>query len=190
MNADTVGVSPINPRTNKPMHPNSLKNLKPPWQPGTNGYNAGRLSLTERLRHWLDKPLVKPAPDAKAVDWVVYSTIKGAIDREPSPFNQLWDRVDGKVVEQRRNLIKIEFEVIEEQPRRIAPADVVDAVETRYIAEVAGAVEEPRDAAERVSSPAEEKTGDNVSTATGTGVTPDEYGDYLKRELGKYEGKS
>lgn len=77
------------------LHPNSLKNLKP----GDNGlnHNLDGYSLKSALKHSLNEPLKKPDKDAPARDLVVYSTIEGAILREPTPFKEVWDRVEGKV---------------------------------------------------------------------------------------------
>ena len=78
------------------MHPNSLANLKPPWKPGENGH--GRVyPLKERLYHALDKPLIEPKPDACAGERIVYSTLKGAIELVPTPFREVWDRVEGRL---------------------------------------------------------------------------------------------
>jgi len=78
-------------------HPNSLKNLKP-YPKGTNGHTGG-YSLKERLIHSLDKPLKPPEKDAPIGERIVYSTLEGALLREPTPFREVWDRVDGKVKE-------------------------------------------------------------------------------------------
>ena len=73
------------------MSPNSLKNLKPPYPPGVSG-NEGSgngYSLKAELKHALrDKEKRKELID---------STIAGAILREPTPFKEVWDRVEGKV---------------------------------------------------------------------------------------------
>lgn len=91
MTTELVAASPINKRTKRPMHPNSLKNLKPPFPPGTNGYNQGRMSLTERLRHQLAKE------QGKQAEALVQAAIEGALKREPTPFKEVWDRVDGRL---------------------------------------------------------------------------------------------
>ena len=70
------------------LHPNSQKNLKPfeighPLIGNTDGF-----SLRAELKH----ALVKEKRMA-----IVNSTIEGAILREPTPFKELWDRVDGKL---------------------------------------------------------------------------------------------
>lgn len=87
----------VSPKPKRKMHPNSLKNLKPPFPPGTNGYNPGRLSLTERLRHLLAKADEGLAENATLADKLVQSTIEGALKREAAPFKEVWERVDGKV---------------------------------------------------------------------------------------------
>ena len=73
------------------MHPNSLKALIPTqYPPGTNGNNGGNgYSLKAELKHALNKE--------KRLE-LVNSTIEGAILREPTPFKEVWDRVDGKVL--------------------------------------------------------------------------------------------
>jgi len=77
------------------INPNSLANLIP-YKKGENGH--GRVyPLKERLRHALDHPLTKPKDDAPAGEHIVYATLKGAIDLVPSPFHEVWDRVEGKV---------------------------------------------------------------------------------------------
>ena len=87
----------INSRTGKPKSPNSLANLKPPYKPGENGH--GRVyPLKERLRHALDKPLVKPKADAPQGDQIVYATLKGAAELVPVAFRETWDRVEGPVL--------------------------------------------------------------------------------------------
>lgn len=82
-------------------HPNSLKNLKP-FPPGTNGYtihqNKG-MSLTARLRHLLDEEEADLASKVTRAQRLAYSTIEGAILREPVPFREVWDRVEGKVAD-------------------------------------------------------------------------------------------
>ena len=79
-------------------NPVSLANLKPPYKPGENGH--GRVyPLKERLRHALDHPLKEPNPDAPAGERIVYATLKGAINCEPTfaHLREVWDRVEGKV---------------------------------------------------------------------------------------------
>lgn len=85
-------------RPKKQIHPNSLANLKP-YKPGTNGH--GRVyPLKERLAHALDHPLRVPDLDAPAGEQIVYSTLQGAMLREPAPFHEVWDRVEGKISDQ------------------------------------------------------------------------------------------
>jgi len=80
------------------MHPNSLANLKPPYKPGENGHQGG-YSLKARLLHQLDKPLVKPKPDAPVGEHIVYATLRGALACEPTVkhLQEVWNRVEGKV---------------------------------------------------------------------------------------------
>jgi len=82
-------------------HPNSRANLKPPYKPGENGH--GRVyPLKERLRHALDHPLKKPKDDAPAGEHIVYATLKGALNCEPTfaHLREVWDRVEGKLQDQ------------------------------------------------------------------------------------------
>lgn len=73
-------------------HPNSLKNLKP-YPKGVSG-NEGSgkgYSLTAELKHALK--------DLKKRKEFINSTIEGAIKREVTPFKEVWDRIEGKVVD-------------------------------------------------------------------------------------------
>ena len=80
------------------MHLNSLKNLRPSWKVGQSG-NPHGYSLTSRLKDALAKPLKQPSKDAPARDLLIYSTLEGAIKREPTPFKEVWDRTEGKVAD-------------------------------------------------------------------------------------------
>ncbi len=81
------------------MHPNSLANLKPIlWKPGESGNPKGS-SLTQRLQDAMEKPLVEPGAGAAAGDRLVHATLQGAIDLQPTPFRETWDRTEGKVIE-------------------------------------------------------------------------------------------
>jgi len=77
------------------MHPNSLEALKPHQYPkGVSGNNGGNgYSLKSELKHALTKE--------KRLE-LINSTIEGAILREPAPFRELWDRIEGKVPEPSR----------------------------------------------------------------------------------------
>ncbi len=73
-------------------HPNSRKNLKPPYKPGENGNPKPGNSLTARLKNALvDHP--------QLAEEFIQSTIHGAIKREPTPFKEVWERLEGKVPE-------------------------------------------------------------------------------------------
>ena len=77
-----------------------MANLKP-YKPGENGH--GRVyPLKERLRHALDHPLKKPKDDAPAGEHIVYATLKGALNCEPTfaHLREVWDRVEGKLQDQ------------------------------------------------------------------------------------------
>lgn len=81
-------------------HPNSRKNLIP-YPPGVSG-NEGSgngYSLTAQLKHSLDRPRITPDKGAPARDHIVHAAIEGAIEREPTPFKEVWDRVEGKVID-------------------------------------------------------------------------------------------
>ena len=81
------------------MHPNSLANLRPAsWKPGESGNKQG-YSLKSRLDDAMGKPLIKPSENASAGEVLVYSTLEGAILREPTPLREVWDRTEGKVPE-------------------------------------------------------------------------------------------
>jgi len=75
------------------MNPNSLRNLKPPYPKGVSGNaNSGNgYSLTSELKHTLRNRELRKQ--------IVASAIEGAILREPAPFKEVWERVDGKVPE-------------------------------------------------------------------------------------------
>lgn len=85
------------PKYKRGMHPNSRKNLLGPrWQKGQSGNHNG-YSLTAALKDALRKPLKKSESGSSAADELIYSTIEGAINLEPAPFHEVWDRVEGKV---------------------------------------------------------------------------------------------
>jgi len=80
--------------------PQSLANLKP-YPKGVSG-NTGSgngYSLTAALKNNIGKPLKKPRDDAPARDHIVYATLLGAINCEPSSahLREVWNRVDGIV---------------------------------------------------------------------------------------------
>lgn len=90
-------VSPKQPKYRRGFHPNSRKNLLGPrWQKGQSG-NPNGYSLTAALKDALRKPLKKSESGRSAADELIYSTIEGAINLEPAPFHEVWDRVEGKV---------------------------------------------------------------------------------------------
>lgn len=69
--------------------PKSLANLIP-YKKGENGHQFGGFNLTERLKHALRK-------HPEQVEQIICSTIEGCILREPTPFHEVWDRMEGKV---------------------------------------------------------------------------------------------
>ena len=89
----TNGISLKRGKDGRIMHPNSLANLPPTqWPKGVSGNNGGNgYSLKAELKHALrDKEKRKELID---------STIAGAILREPTPFKEVWDRVEGKLTD-------------------------------------------------------------------------------------------
>ncbi len=92
--------SPSSRKYKRGENPKSLANLIPhQFPPGTNGNPHPGYPLAERLQDSLRKPLQKPAPDAPAGEHIVYSTLVGAKLREPTPFKEVWDRTEGKVID-------------------------------------------------------------------------------------------
>jgi len=85
--------SPLKVTKYKPgTHPNSQKNLEATKFPKGVSGNAGSgngYSLTAALKHALK--------DKKLLRAFIESTIEGAIAREPTPFREVWERVDGKI---------------------------------------------------------------------------------------------
>ena len=78
-------------------HPNSLANLRPiMWKKGQSGNPKGE-SLTACLQRLIAKPLAEPPPYAPAKEQIIYATLTGAIQREPTPFREVWDRLEGPV---------------------------------------------------------------------------------------------
>ena len=84
-------------------HPNTLANLAKGRaklaEMRKNGIltNPKGYSLKSALIDTLAKPLTPPKKDALARDLFIHSTIEGAILREPTPFKEVWDRVDGRL---------------------------------------------------------------------------------------------
>ena len=100
--------------------PQSLANLKP-YPKGVSG-NAGSgngYSLTAALKHNIGKPLRKPNDDAPVRDHIVYATLLGAINCEPSSahLREVWDRVDGPVnKDTQANINAIQINVVYDRP--------------------------------------------------------------------------
>ncbi len=96
-------------------HPNSIKNLKP-FKPGENGISPGQgYSLTSALKHSLDKPLKEPLEDAPVRDHIVFATLQGALERETTPLNTVWDRADGKLIDKHAVLGEITIRIVEDE---------------------------------------------------------------------------
>ena len=89
-------VSAIPAKYKRGEHPNSKKNLKP-FPKGHCGNPRVGYSLTMALKDSLNKPLKKPSKDASVREHIIYSTLEGALEREPTPFNTVWDRVEGRL---------------------------------------------------------------------------------------------
>ena len=76
-------------------NPNSLKALgehRRTWPKGQSGLPTG-ISLTAALKEALR------TNDGEKRRKLIDSTLAGAILREPTPFKEVWDRVEGKVAE-------------------------------------------------------------------------------------------
>lgn len=83
-------------------NPKSLANLIP-YKPGQNGNPKPGNSLLAVLKNALTKE--------KRLE-IINSTIEGAILREPAPFHEVWDRVEGKVPDKNLLLGDILIEVV------------------------------------------------------------------------------
>lgn len=68
------------------------------WKPGESGNKAG-YSLKSRLDDAIQKPLKDPGEDATAGERLVHATLKGAIELQPTPFRETWDRTEGKLTD-------------------------------------------------------------------------------------------
>ena len=85
-------------------HPNSLKNLKP-FKPGENGgLNSQGYSLRAELKHALRERRKE----------LIESTIEGAIKREPTSQNIVWDRADGKLTEKHAIIGDIVLRIVDD----------------------------------------------------------------------------
>ncbi len=103
--------------------PKSLANLHP-YKPGENGHHFGiGYNLTERLRHSLDKPLKELKDDAPVAERIVHSWIEGTILREPTPFKETLERIDGKVSDTHAILGDIVIKVIYEERKVVIDAE-------------------------------------------------------------------
>lgn len=98
------------------MNPNSLANLPPHQYPkGTNGNAGGNgYSLLAELKHALNKE--------KRLK-LVESTIQGAILREPTPFKEVWDRIEGKTPDNQPSVAidnrQIHIHVMDEETKQL-----------------------------------------------------------------------
>ncbi len=77
-----------NQKYKRGQHPNSRASLKPGYHGQDLSHNG--VSLTTVLKTKLHRT---KALQEKLVD----SAIEGALLREPTPFKEIWDRVDGKL---------------------------------------------------------------------------------------------
>ena len=83
-------------------HPNSRKNLKPPWKPGENIPNKNGNSLSLDLRRALDEEAEFISPTARPKDLLWRHQMKRAIlvgcaRGEVPMINTFLDRTEGKV---------------------------------------------------------------------------------------------
>jgi len=81
-------------------HPNSLAAIKKhQWKPGQNGNPKPGNSLKAALLNALGEPLKEPGANATARERIIYATLKGAIDCEPTSahLKEVWERVEGKI---------------------------------------------------------------------------------------------
>ena len=99
-------------------HPNSRRNLIRGYHGQDNSGNGG-YSLTVAL-----KAALRKSPEI--CQQIVNSTIEGAILREPTPFREVWDRVDGPLkdtppvtVDNRQIIIQVNSERAKELLERI-----------------------------------------------------------------------
>jgi len=79
-----------------PIHPNSLKNLKP-FEPGQSGNPNGRpkgTGLSDRLREIIDKN------DGEIADALVKAAVKAALKGDFRFWQEIINRVEGKVADQ------------------------------------------------------------------------------------------
>jgi len=109
-------------------HPNTLRNLKS-YPPGVNGNPKPGNSLTAMLKNALqDRSKEGKLLAIKLIE----STIEGAIKREPTPFKELWDRVEGKVPQPVVGdgggpvIIKIVWDGNDERLRQLPAGQVVE----------------------------------------------------------------
>ncbi len=81
-------------------HPNCLKNLAPPWQPGHSGNPEG-ISLLREVNLLLAKPLEKPGPKAPGKMHLAYAIIMDAIRKgNLSDRKEIWQRLDGVLTQE------------------------------------------------------------------------------------------
>ncbi len=105
----TIETSPAQVKYEHGHHPNSRKNLKP-FKPGSNGDKPGNgYSLTAALKDTLRK-------SPKLREKLITSTIEGAILREPAPFHEVWDRVDGRIADDKANITAIQINIVYDKP--------------------------------------------------------------------------
>jgi len=96
------------------LHPKSMANLELGKFPkGSNGDRShSGYTLTSALKDSLHKPLRRPDLDAPVRDHIIFSTLQGALEREPTPFKEVWDRSEGKLIDKQAILGDILIEVI------------------------------------------------------------------------------
>jgi hypothetical protein len=121
-------ISPVTEKYGRGKHPNSKKNLIM-FPPGHNGNPNPGLSLTCRLRKALLESKKEPGKDASVAEQLVYSTLEGALKREPTPFREVWDRVDGKLQDTPPVFTDVKVMIVREEPKQLVEGDseVIDA---------------------------------------------------------------
>src|SRR3990167_7667353 len=80
------------------MHPNSLGNLKPPWEPGKSAHSPGGYNVSRCLKDMMDEDAGDGKPTARAIAEKMVERAKILTGKSDSAIlNQLLDRTEGKV---------------------------------------------------------------------------------------------
>jgi len=112
-NSSSVPIEPKPTKGRKRIHPNSLANLA-----------IGRAVLAEKAKNGL---LYNQNPDGYSLaaalktrlrrspelrEQIIDSTIQGTLEREPTPFKELWDRVDGKLAQPISGSVELNHNIV------------------------------------------------------------------------------